>query len=140
VRDEEVFVIGADGRGERRLTRHAFAQRPLRWSRDGATIAFVGGEPTLELVSARGGRVRRLMRVFPQYGETPFDFAWRGARTPRVHGVTADAPRHSVHAVRDHAAAGRRTADTSSSRAPSTPPHAGATRSCTTSTAVASRT
>ena len=69
---KEVYVVNADGSGQRRLTRDArFFATPV-WSPDGRTIAFEGGPygtNGVYVMNADGGGQRRLARD----GQTP---AW----------------------------------------------------------------
>jgi Tol biopolymer transport system component len=107
--DEELFVIDADGRHERRFTRGLFVQPPLRWSPDSRRIAFLGWpDPYLGVARVTGGVVR-LMRQPPDDdgGFAPIDFAWTGSprlatALPRARPAQA----HRIYAVRDHAPRG----------------------------------
>ena len=65
-RQQEIYVMDADGTGVRRLTRAPGRDDILpRWSPDGRSIAFTGtpfpqGQPSVYVVPAAGGAVRRL--------------------------------------------------------------------------------
>jgi len=111
--DWELFVVGADGRGERRLTRGVSVSPPLVWSPDGRRIAFHGWGygGSLGVVDADGSGLRRLMHI-PIDGEgseVPFGFGWAGpahpppARPPRL---LSPRPR-AIAAVRDHLPTGK---------------------------------
>jgi TolB protein len=109
--DEEVFVIRADGRGERRLTRGLFVTPPLRWSPDSRRVAFLGWrDPYLGIVRASGGRPKRLAMQPPDgYGYiAPYDFSWIGIapRPGRRGTLLSPAPRHRIRVARDHAPVG----------------------------------
>jgi Tol biopolymer transport system component len=59
----QIFIIGADGRGLRQLTRLPFGAEHPSWSPDGKTLAFVRGGERSDLVyriSADGSGLRRL--------------------------------------------------------------------------------
>ena len=69
---KEVYVVSADGSGQRRLTRDARYPATPAWSPDGRKIAFEGGPSgtsSVYVVNADGGGQRRLARR----GEAP---AW----------------------------------------------------------------
>lgn len=70
----EIFVVDADGRNPRRLTRSKAIDVSPTWSPDGRRIAFVSdrsGSPNLYVVDAGGGEPRRL--TFGGYHTAP---AW----------------------------------------------------------------
>ncbi|HEX6699129.1 MAG TPA: hypothetical protein VF101_00205, partial [Gaiellaceae bacterium] len=108
--DHELFVVGTDGRGDRRLTHGLFVTPPLRWSSDSRRIAFVGwGDPYLGVVGAGGSPVSRLARQPSDgYGYlAPFDFSWVGRPvTPGRLPQPRSAAPHRIRAVRDHAPIG----------------------------------
>src|SRR5690606_32434425 len=59
----EIFVVDADGRNPRRLTRHKAIDVSPTWSPDGRRIAFVSdrtGAPNVYVMDADGGNLRRL--------------------------------------------------------------------------------
>ncbi len=59
----EIFTVGDDGRGLRRLTRHGAIDVAPTWSPDGRRIAFVSdraGAPHVYVMNADGSDVRRL--------------------------------------------------------------------------------
>jgi len=59
----EIYVVDADGRNPRRLTRHKAIDVSPTWSPDGRRIAFVSdrsGTPNLYVMDADGGNLRRL--------------------------------------------------------------------------------
>ena len=65
-RGEDVYLIGADGRGLRRFTASRDAEDPV-WSPDGRRIAFIrdrdlNGTGSLFVKPARGGRARLVLR------------------------------------------------------------------------------
>ena len=111
-----LFVIGADGRDERRLTRpEPNVASPPRWSRDGSRLAVVvfgrrGLRPWV--LPARGG-APRLFPFLPQseYGYNQgVDWGWRaGGGRARVRAVPLPrrVPIRWIVARRDHAPAGR---------------------------------
>jgi TolB protein len=84
----DVYVVGADGSGLRRLTADPAIDVSPTWSPTGAFIAFVsdrGGKPNLYIVSTAGGSPRAL--TTEQFCDSP---AWSvlneiayGSRTPR---------------------------------------------------------
>jgi TolB protein len=70
----EIYVVDADGRNPRRLTRHQAIDVSPTWSPDGRRIAFVSdrsGTPNLYVMDADGGNLRRL--TFGGYHTAP---AW----------------------------------------------------------------
>jgi len=115
-RRASVFVIGADGRDERRLTQpDAEVVFPPRWSGDCSRLAVVvrglhGLRPWI--VSADGG-APRLFPLLPQSEEgydQAVDWAWRGGGGgARAHAVPLPrgVPVRWIVARRDHAPAGR---------------------------------
>lgn len=59
----EIYVVDADGRNPRRLTRHQAIDVSPSWSPDGRRIAFVSdrtGNPNLYVIHADGSQLRRL--------------------------------------------------------------------------------
>ena len=73
--DSDVWLIDADGRNDRRLTRAKGADFRPRWSPDGRTLAFLSdrdGRNAIWLIDAGGGESRKLVDA-----PTPVrDFEW----------------------------------------------------------------
>ncbi|HEU5066508.1 MAG TPA: hypothetical protein VFT86_11665 [Gaiellaceae bacterium] len=73
----DVYVVGADGLGRKRLTRHPGVDGNPAWSPDGRKIAFTRGvgrccaETYIYVMNADGSRQRRLAR-----GHVHFSVAW----------------------------------------------------------------
>ncbi len=62
-KQDDLFVIGADGKGLRHLTDDIYADREPRWSPDGNTIAFQsnrGGKWQIWTIHPDGSRLRQL--------------------------------------------------------------------------------
>jgi Tol biopolymer transport system component len=78
----DLFVVGADGKGRRRLTDDARAQGPT-WSPDGERIAYSAfnrtGNLDLYVMNADGSGVKQLTRSSPQ-DQTP---AWQAVGATR---------------------------------------------------------
>ena len=114
--DPELFVIGADGRGERRLTRRVLvSERPL-WSPDGRRLAFVGwtwkSAGFIGIVDTDGGRLTRVAPPPRDYGsgyQAAYSIAWAAARPQRRVGsppLPRPARERLVAVRRDHAPRG----------------------------------
>jgi Tol biopolymer transport system component len=110
-----VFVIGADGRNELRLTRGLEVFTPPRWSRDGSRLAVLvrGSHGTRPLIVAADGGLSRLLPLLPpseDWYERSVDWAW-GDRSRRtrlgVFPLPGNVPVRWIVAHRDHAPAGR---------------------------------
>ena len=75
----DVYVVGADGRGQQRLTRHPGVDGNPAWSPDGRQIAFTRrsrewngvGKIYIHVMNADGSRQRRLT-----HGQGHFSVAW----------------------------------------------------------------
>ena len=74
----DVYVVGADGLGQQRLTRHPGVDGNPAWSPDGRKIAFTrgarewcAGKTHIYVMNADGSRQRRLAR-----GHVHFSVAW----------------------------------------------------------------
>ena len=73
----DVYIVGADGLGQQRLTRHPGVDGGPAWSPDGRTIAFTrgagwgAGKTHIYVMNADGSRQRRLAR-----GHVHFSVAW----------------------------------------------------------------
>jgi Tol biopolymer transport system component len=75
----EVYVINADGSGQRRLTRDADHSDPA-WSPDGRKIAFIStrdGERAIYVMNADGSQQRSVTRGIHRIG---VGFAWSPAQ------------------------------------------------------------
>ena len=62
---EDLFVVGADGKGERRLTNDVFRDRVPRWSPDGTRIAFYSnrtGNYEIWMIRADGSGLEQVSR------------------------------------------------------------------------------
>jgi dipeptidyl aminopeptidase/acylaminoacyl peptidase len=110
--DSELFLIGADGRGERRLTRRSFLSGPVRWAPDSRHVVFVEGpwreRKRIAVVDVTTG-ARRVVHVAPE----PLDWSagvalgWTG-QPPSLQlapAPTSVGP-HRIRVVRDHAPIG----------------------------------
>ena len=75
----DVYVVGADGLGQQRLTRHPKVDGNPAWSPDGRKIAFTRGDREwspgqkthIYVMNADGSRQRRLT-----HGDVHFSVAW----------------------------------------------------------------
>jgi len=77
----EIYVMNADGTGQRNLTRNPARDGHPVWSPDGKTIGFVanrGGNRDIYVMSADGSRQRNLTADVPQQA---FGIAWMPAQT-----------------------------------------------------------
>jgi Tol biopolymer transport system component len=76
--DSDVWLVDADGRNDRQLTRAKGADFRPRWSPDGKTLAFLSdreGRNTIWLIDPSGGEARKLVDA-----PTPVrDFEWSAA-------------------------------------------------------------
>jgi Tol biopolymer transport system component len=76
----EVYVVDADGGGQRRLTRNPADDRDPAWSPDGRKIAFIStrdGERAIYVMNADGGQPRSVTRGIRRLG---VGFAWSPAQ------------------------------------------------------------
>ena len=75
--DGDLFVMNADGSGQKRVTHDLLVNGPATWSRDGESIAFTAGnikEPGLSLyVVQKDGSNLKLISTGHQYARSP---AW----------------------------------------------------------------
>lgn len=65
VYDSDVWVVDADGRNDRQLTRGSGADIQPRWSPDGKRIAFLSdrsGRPSIHVIDVDGGEAAQLTR------------------------------------------------------------------------------
>jgi dipeptidyl aminopeptidase/acylaminoacyl peptidase len=90
VYDADVWVIGADGTGDRRLTFAAGADTRPRWSPDGTRLAFLSdrdGTSAVHVLDLRGGEPRRLTKD----SAAMRDFEWSPDGT-RIAFLRTDGP------------------------------------------------
>jgi Tol biopolymer transport system component len=92
-RNSEIFVVGVEGRNERRLTRHPAEELWPVWSPDGRRLAFVStrdGSWEIFVVNADGSGVRQVTRrlastelnVTPAWSPDGRVIAFSSTRTP----------------------------------------------------------
>lgn len=94
----EIYVVRADGRGERRLTRHAAHDDHAAWSPDGRRIAFVSsrnGNPELYVMNADGSGQRRVTaspgrEYYPTWSPDGTRLAFQSDRTGRANVWAVD--------------------------------------------------
>jgi Tol biopolymer transport system component len=94
----DIYVVGADGRGERRLTTHAAHDDQSAWSPDGSMIAFISsrdGNPELYVMNADGSGQRRVTsspgrEYYPTWSPDGKRIAFQSDRTGRANVWAVD--------------------------------------------------
>ena len=87
--NSEIYVMNADGSGQRRLTRNAAFDRAPAWSPDGRKIAFLrerDGKSGVYVMNADGSAQRRLTLDPPS---KPLPGRRTGGRSPSSPSATA---------------------------------------------------
>jgi dipeptidyl aminopeptidase/acylaminoacyl peptidase len=92
----DVWLIGADGTNDRRLTRDGVVPGPLAWSSDGARLAFTAehdGAPWVHVVDVRGGSPTPLTEgVGPSWSPdgSRIAFGWGRSGTGEIYTIASD--------------------------------------------------
>ncbi len=99
----DIYVIGVDGRGERRLTTHATHDDHPAWSPDGTRIAFVAnrdGNPEIYVMNADGTAERRVTtsparEYYPTWSPDGTRLVFQSDRDdrPQVYTIAVDGTR-----------------------------------------------